>query len=152
MTREQRRELFEAVGFVAIMASFIFLALEIRQNTSQMRAEADFSINELRQALNESQYGDATLVDLLIRGAQDINSLNPVERQRFARYQFSRLNLAEYILYLHDEGLSDLHSKYIDYIVGDFNSNPGLAEWIAQYDGAYAGTDELYSRLTGSEE
>jgi hypothetical protein len=39
MTREQRKEIFEIVGIVAIVASLIFLAVEIRQNTESLQAE-----------------------------------------------------------------------------------------------------------------
>ena len=39
MNRDQRKDLFEAVGLIAIVASLVFLALEVRQNTkAQERA------------------------------------------------------------------------------------------------------------------
>ena len=38
MTRKQRRDIFEAVGFLAVVSSIIFLAFEIRQNTQAMQA------------------------------------------------------------------------------------------------------------------
>jgi hypothetical protein len=40
MTREQRRDLFEAVGLVAIVASLLFLALEVRQANLSTRIAA----------------------------------------------------------------------------------------------------------------
>ena len=40
MTRDQRRDLFEAVGLVAIVASLLFLALEVRQANLSTRIAA----------------------------------------------------------------------------------------------------------------
>ena len=40
MNREQQKNIFEAVGVVAIVASLIFLSLEIRQSNVQARAAA----------------------------------------------------------------------------------------------------------------
>ena len=147
MNREQRKDILEAVGFGAIVASLIFVAFEVRQNTSQMRVEAAYSINEALQSLNESQYEDPTLVDLLIRGEQDLNSLSPIESAQFTRFQLTRLNLCEYILGLEDEGLPDVHIRYVEVIVREFNSKPGLAQWYEMMDGTYVGSEEFWSRL-----
>ena len=148
MNREQRKDILEAVGFGAIVASLIFVAFEVRQNTSQMRVEAAYSINEALQSLNESQYEDPTRVDLLIRGEQDLNSLSPIESAQFTRFQLTRLNLCEYILGLEDEGLPDVHIRYVEVIVREFNSKPGLAQWYEKFDdGSYVGSEEFWSRL-----
>ena len=147
MNREQRKDILEAIGFGAIVASLIFVALEVRQNTSQMRAEAAYSINEALQGLNESQYSDPSLVDILIRGEQDFNSLDPIDSARFTRYYLTRLNLCEFILGLEDEGLPDVHIGYVEVIVREFNSKPGLAQWFEMVDGSYAGSEEFWARL-----
>jgi len=145
--REQRKDILEAVGFGAVVASLIFVALEVRQNTSQMRAEAAYSVNEALQALNESQYEDPTLVDLLIRGEQDFYSLNAVDSARFTRYQLTRLNLCEYILGLENEGLPDVHIGYVDYIVREFRSKPGLSQWREMLGSSYVGSKEFWAKL-----
>ena len=125
------------------------MTFEINQNTSEMRDEASYSINDTLLQMNSSMSGDPLLVELVLRGEQDIESLNPVEKEQFAHYEFSRLNLCEYILRLEDEGLSDVHIKYVEHIVRQFNRRPGLSKWIASVDD-YAGTDEFYSRLTAA--
>ena len=40
MTRKQRKDVFEAIGIVAIVASLIFLALEVRQANLASRIAA----------------------------------------------------------------------------------------------------------------
>jgi hypothetical protein len=44
MNRKRRREIFEAVGLIAIVASLVFLALETRQNTNALYAESRQSV------------------------------------------------------------------------------------------------------------
>jgi hypothetical protein len=44
MTREQRRDIFEAIGLIAIVASLIFLALEVRQANVASRIAARDSV------------------------------------------------------------------------------------------------------------
>ncbi len=41
MTREQRRDVFEAVGLAAIVASLVILAFEIQQNTVAVKSGAN---------------------------------------------------------------------------------------------------------------
>ena len=49
MNREGRKDLFEVVGFIAIVASLIFLAVETNQNTNAMYAQSRQSILESSQ-------------------------------------------------------------------------------------------------------
>jgi hypothetical protein len=97
--------------------------------------------------MNEGMYGDAALTELVLRGEQNLDALDAIDRTRFEYYQFSRLNLAEYILDLEAEGVADLNFRYVDYIVSDFRSKPGLQEFITSVGDSYAGSAELYSRL-----
>lgn len=134
---------------LGVLGGLFFVGLEIRQNTSQLRAEASRSITESVNALNAGVYSDPGLADLLLRGKQDLTSLDPVERERFDQYHFSRLNIVEHILDLEREGVSELNFRYAEFVVRDFNQNPGLAAFIRQYRDVYVGSDELLARLVG---
>lgn len=148
---DKLRRNLEIIGGIAVVASLLVVAYEIRQNTSQMRVQAAYSINEALHAINESYYSDPSLVEILLRGEQDLSSLDAVELEQFTRAHFSRLNLCEFILGLEEEGLSEVHIAYVDFIVTDFNSKPGLQEWIRLYEGKYGGDDEFYKRLIGDQ-
>jgi len=134
-----------------VIGGLIFLGYEIRQNTSQMRAEAAYSINESLETLNADKYHDPVLVEILLRGEKDVGSLNPVEREQFVSYQFARLNLADYVLTLEKEGIPDVHIEYVEWTVRKFRSSPGLQEWISSIENIWVGSDELYARLTDPE-
>jgi hypothetical protein len=49
MDREKRRDVFEAVGLIAIVASLIFLAIEINQNTNALYGQSRQSVLEAAQ-------------------------------------------------------------------------------------------------------
>ena len=139
----------ETLGFLAVVAGLVFVGLEIRQNTRQLRADASYSITESVNMMNEGVYGDPTLAEVLLRGEQNLEALDSTERSRFVAFQFSRLNIAEYILDLESEGISDLNFRYVDFVVNDFLSKPGLQEFINSVEDIWVGSDELYSSLTG---
>ena len=44
MNRDHRKEVIEAVGLIAVVASLVFLALEIRQNTDALYSESRQSV------------------------------------------------------------------------------------------------------------
>lgn len=139
------------VANLGVIGGLVFLGYEVRQNTSRMRAEASYSINEGLETLTAARYRDPVLVDILLRADDDLDSLNPVERAQFVAYQYARLNLADYVLTLEKEGISDVHIGYVEWTVRDFRHKPGPRKWIASIKETWAGSDELYARLTGSE-
>lgn len=134
---------------LGVLGGLVFVGLEIRQNTSQLRAEASGSITESVNTLNAGVYSDPDLADLLLRGKQDLTRLDPVERERFDHYHFSRLNVVEHILDLERVGVSELNFRYAEFVVRDFNQNPGLAAFIREHQDVYVGSDELLARLVG---
>lgn len=60
---------------------------------------------------------------------------------RFDRYQFSRLNIAETVLDLEHEEVSDLNFRYLDWIIREFNEEPGLRAFIREYKDRYVGSE-----------
>ena len=105
---------------VGVVISLVFLTFEIRQNNVQLRAEGAYSINESVKALNQAVYLDKEFADLLLRGENSFIDLEPVEQRRLAQYFFSEINLAQYILSLENDGLSNLDFRYVDFKVDQF--------------------------------
>ena len=132
---------------IGVLFGLMFVGYEVRQNTVQLRAESSQSITASVNALNSGLYSDAELADLLLRGTEDLGVLNFVERSRFDSYQFARLNVAEYVLDLEHEGVSDLNFRYVEWIVREFNKQPGLRAFIREHEKTYVGSDELLTLL-----
>jgi hypothetical protein len=149
MNRESLNWWLTLLANLGVLSGLLFVGYEIRQTTSQLRAESARSITESVNAVNAGVYSDPGFAELVLRGRQDLEALDPVERMRFRRYQFSRINIAEYILDLEREGISDLNFRYVEWLVRDFNEQPGLQAFIREHSDRYVGSDELLTRLVG---
>ena len=135
------------VANFGVIAGLIFLGYEIRQNTIQLRAEALYSINEAISLLNAGVYNDAVLADIKVRGEADFSSLNQIEREQFIMYQFDRINLAQLYLSLRDEGLSDIHFPFDQFLIREFRSKPGLQQFLKYVDEDWEGSRYLYDQM-----
>ena len=147
MDRENLNSWLSLIANIGVLGGLLFVGYEIRQNTVQLRAESSRSITESVNDLNIGIYSDSEFAAVLIKGTEDRAALSPVERYQFDMYQFSRVNIAEYVLDLEREGVSDLNFRYVDWIVRDFNDRPGLREFIRDHQETYVGSDELLARL-----
>jgi len=80
---ERLRVVAEAVGFVAVVLSIVFLALEIRQNTAAMRAAGVQEATNVarQQLLMLVTDADAHRIEML--GHEDPNQLTPEELRRY---------------------------------------------------------------------
>jgi hypothetical protein len=152
MSRDSISWWLTIISNTAVLGGLIFLAYEIRQNTSQLRADSAHSITESVNEVNAALYSDPTLTEIVMKGSQNLDSLQPIESVQFASYQFSRLNIAEYILDLEREGVSDLNFSYVDHVVRQFNERPGLRSFIRQHQETYVGSKQLLQRLLDADD
>ena len=142
----------QMIGIIAnlgVLLGLVFVGFEIRQGNQELRSEGARAITESVNTINAGIYSDPGLAKIILTGTQDLASLDPVERERFDRLQFSKLNIAEYILDLEREGVTELNFRYIDYVVREFNEQPGLRAFIREYEEGYVGSQELLSQLLG---
>ena len=135
---------------LGVIAGLIFLAFQIRQNTSQMRADASFSINQTLHDLNSAIYQNNSFADLYNRGCKSYLALNEVEQLRFRSYAFDMLNLYIFAHQLEDQDLTDIHTDIVEVIINNFKNNPGLTEFLISIENEWAASDELYQKLLGN--
>ena len=135
---------------VGVVIGLVFLTLEIRQNTAQMRTQGAYSIYQSVETLNQAVYLDEEFADLLHRGEKSFKDLDPVEQSRLTTFFFSEVHLVEYILSLEDEGLSDLHFGWVDSKVNQFRTIPGRKEFVEAYvmPSTFLGRDDIQRMLT----
>ena len=102
------------------------------------------------EALNQAVYMDDEFADLLNRGEESFNDLDPVEQNRLATFFFSEVHLAQYILNLEDEGLSDLHFGWVDLKVQQFRTIPGRKQFVDAHirPSTFSGRDDIQRMLT----
>lgn len=135
------------IANLGVVGGLVFVGFEVQQNTTQIRAEASYSINEALSNLNSAIYNDHVFADIVVRGEKEFFSLSPTEKRQFNAYQYDRLNLARHISILEDEGLSEVHFPYHDRLVQEFHRNPGLQEFLVFVEDELVGDREFYERL-----
>lgn len=111
MNRETLNWWFTISANVGVLAGLVFVGLEIRQNTKQLEADASYSVTQMVNDQNAGVYQSPELTELLLRGEQDLEALNPVEMEMFAAFQYSRLNTAEHMEDLRKRGLASFHTR-----------------------------------------
>ncbi len=149
MERRRLDQWLTILANAAVLGGLVFVGLEVRQNTAQLRSNASYSLTASVNQINAGVYGDASLAELVQRGEQEFGSLDAIERSRFGFYQFARLNIAEYVLDLEKEGVSGLNFRYVEFIEREYRSKPGLHEFAESVETAWAGSDELLAMMLG---
>jgi len=132
---------------LGVIAGLIFVAFQIKQNTSQMRVEASYSINQTLHELNSAIFQDSVFAGLWLRGSRSYLDLNEIEKARFAAYAYDQINLYIFAAHLKDQGLTDVHTDIAAVIAGRFRREPGLIEFVRSIEEEWAASDELYQKL-----
>ena len=127
MTREQRRDIFEAIGIVAIVASLIFLALEIRQNSELMKAQSRTEMAHDTVELLILNVGNTDFLDVWNRGNAG-EELTVLEQTQFAYTYYAWIWHWNNVAYLHRVGLYDEaeYALQINIVRGEIDEFPGF--------------------------
>jgi hypothetical protein len=141
----------EVVGGVAVIATLLYLAVQIRQNAQSVRNAASLSINEGLAEINRRVSNDPEFAELWLRGLKDYRGLTDVERMRFASYALDIMNLAVYVdnvikSTIQDES-TNVHINYVKYVIRIIRENPGLRQFVDSLQGKWVGPDDLFKRF-----
>ena len=97
----------EVVGAFCVIASLIYLAIQIRQNTESVRMASHQGLADQFQQKNLTVLQDAEVSDILMRGMQDPLSLSELERFRFELFLMALFRTYEELFQLSSKGLVD---------------------------------------------
>ena len=127
MTREQRKEFIEAIGMVTIVASLIFLGLEMRTNTTSVRATAYQTWVSVNAQLNTV---DESLSAAIAKGTLDSANLDEESYIRFALWHYTFVQMAQATNYMYKMGTVDfdLWESEINRTAGHL-ALPGVRQW-----------------------
>ena len=138
--------LAETVGAIAVVTSLVYLAVQVRQNTRATKSGASSYIDEALARILSAIRGDAEFADIWLRGCQDLESLDEIERVRFTSHLLEMLNLAEYVHQLEKQQLSGTHIDYIPWVALLYRENPGIRAFVDSLDNV--GSPDLTARIT----
>jgi len=99
------KEILEFIGIIAIVASLILVAYELRQATAQSGAEAIYQTNAALDNAYRARAQDPVLAQLIIDGHDNPDSLTALERDQFEAWLRADLNNAEATWVFYENGL-----------------------------------------------
>jgi len=125
MSLEDLGNIGELVAAIGVIASLIYLAVQIRQNTSSAREAAWHSVLRDLQQFRSLIAQDPEVARVYREGLRDLKSLNDDDRWRFGALMQSLYSVFETAFRARTEGLFQHH---LDDIVWQA-SRPGTREW-----------------------
>ena len=99
--------LAELAGAVGVIASLVYLASQIRQNTRAVRSATYQSLTDSSMSFSALVAGDPTLSSLFDRGMDDFSSLESDARVRFSFLMQNYLRMLENSFHQHRDGMLD---------------------------------------------
>ena len=108
---EDLGNLGDFIGGIAVIATLLYLAMQVRQNTRSLRSAA-LDSNAIHFADRQMAIAqDPDLADLVERGAADYHALQGVEKRRYRAYMLGHLKQIESGFFKHEERLLP-HSQW----------------------------------------
>jgi len=130
MSLESLGSIGEFIGGLAVIASFIYLAVQIRQNTRSVRAATHHSSATAVLDVQNLFAQDRDLAKIFLQGAEAFEQLPPEERLRFDALMRSVFVYYEDLYFQHEQGLIDSHlwhgrqRSMVDHL-----GRPGIVSW-----------------------
>lgn len=123
----------EAVGAFAVVGSLVYLAIQIRSNTKQLRFEATQSIAESLDRALDPIYMDNNSA-IWVKGLKDLHSLDEAERAVFNGLMGRQLHNIFNTFEAGRMGMVDSHKtqKLYQKFFADFFSAPGAKQWLGE--------------------
>ena len=91
MALEQYAYLADIIAAIAVIASLIYLARELRQNTNAIRVSSSDNFVEFNFKLNSAVAMNREFAELWMKGMSDFDSLDAVEKQRLVMFDFQAI-------------------------------------------------------------
>jgi len=130
MTLEDLGNLGEFVGSLAVVASFLYLAVQVRQNTRAVRNSTVHEVGRDLSAGMDQLNPAPELNRIWYEGLRDCEALSTEEQRRFASYFTSVLRRYQNLLYQTQHGTLDPDAWVgVRKQLGFAFSQPGAVVW-----------------------
>ena len=102
---EQLAYAADIFGAILVVASLIYVAQQVRQNTSMMRSAAASGFVELDYIVSNSMIENRDVAEIWVRGERDFDAMDEVDRARMLVFERRALELWQHSSYMRQEGL-----------------------------------------------
>ncbi len=101
------KDKLEWIGAIAVVASLLLVAYEVRQNTNTVSAQAIYDLNQMGNDLLMTVSANPEYGHIVNTGNLDPDELDADEWFRYQRYVWLNLNMAEAAWGYYERGLLD---------------------------------------------
>ena len=124
----------EIAGAIAVVATLVYLAIQIRQNTTTARASATREIHDSLIAAHRPIYSSTEVARVVRVGSFEPDSLSPDERMQFLTAIYNLFSAFEIYHSQHRAGLIDeeIFSR-VSMGIRNHISTPGVQDWWSRY-------------------
>ncbi len=120
----------EIISGVAVIASLVYVAIQIRQNTAMVRTSNYADLSFKLSGFSSLVADNAELADIYIRGKADFDDLSEVEKTRFNLMLSRLLQPYQDMYHLNLRGYMDGQLMQTNlYSLSRFLAEPGLQQW-----------------------
>ena len=91
MTLEQYAQIGEIIAAIAVIASLIYVAQQLHQNTDMMRVGNAQHFVDFNISLVSPLVMNRELADLWIKGDSDFENLDPIDQQRIVMFEWQAI-------------------------------------------------------------
>ena len=130
------KDRLEWVGGIAVIASLLLVAFEIRQNTNAVSAQAVYDLNSTGIDILMMQAENPDVARIIRTGHADPDALDADEWFRYQKYVHSLLNLYEASWGFYERGFVD--QAFIDQVRTEFcalSAEPGFRRAVRSLSG-----------------
>ena len=138
MTLEQYAQIGEIFAAIAVIASLIYVAQQLRQNTDMMRVGnaqhfVDFNISLVNPIVTNRE-----LADVWIKGDSDFDNLDPIDQQRIVMFEWQAIAGWHNFFNLRQQRLvSDEHWREVIWVFENIGRRQAVREAWRTFKGGY---------------
>lgn len=135
---EQIAYVADIVGVIVVVASLIYLAQQVRQNTSMMRSSAASGFVELDFNLSNSMIESRDVGEIWLKGEHDFYAMDEVDRARMLVFERRAFESWQHNFYMRQEGLfPDYKWEQQKWLVRKFGRRQSVRETWKAFGAGY---------------
>ncbi len=138
MTLEQYAYLGEIIAAIAVIASLIYIAQQLRQNTDMMRVSNSHNFVDSNMRLCTAVVTDYNLAKLWVKAGSELDDLDATDRQRIVLFEWQAIMAWHNYFNLRQQNLvSDSQWHELTWIVANLGRRQSVQEAWRTYKGGY---------------
>jgi len=138
MTLEQYAQIGEVIASIAVIASLLYVARQMQQNTDMMRVSNAEHFVDFNMRLCGPIAGDREFAELWVKGESELDSLDAVDRQRVVLFEWQAITGWYNYYNLHQQNLlSDAKWHEVAWVFENIGRRQSVREAWRIFKGGY---------------